>query len=250
MRGDTRVQQLRRRLLTAFTSSLAPSPPSSRLASPRGAATARPWSSAAPRSWPARPSTSTWSSWSGCSSASGSTLLQKIRGADVDVGNELDDIVATNSAPTEGEQYRPQLVMAVMILFFQQVISINAVLLHTIGMGESASLPSAMVTGVVGVRPTFLSMLAVDRFRRRTLFLVGGVQMLASQMLIGAIMAAMPRDGGGVSKAVASVLILLIAVYVAGFGRLQKGFIHLEKLLDFITFLLAISFYIIAKSGF
>ncbi|KAL6606241.1 hypothetical protein ACP70R_041894 [Stipagrostis hirtigluma subsp. patula] len=161
-------------------------------------------------------------------------LLQKIRGAGVDVGDELDDIVAANGAPAEGDglrmllterRYRPQLVMAVMIPFFQQVTGINAiafyapVLLRTIGMGESASLLSAVVTGVVGVGSTFLSMLAVDRFGRRTLFLVGGAQMLASQVLIGGIMAATLRDdGGGVSKAVAGVLILLIAVYVAGFG--------------------------------
>ncbi|OEL20814.1 Hexose carrier protein HEX6 [Dichanthelium oligosanthes] len=163
-------------------------------------------------------------------------LLQKIRGADVDVGDELDDIVAANGAAAatgEGDglrmilferQYRPQLVMAVMIPFFQQVTGINAiafyapVLLRTIGMGESASLLSAVVTGVVGVGATFASMLAVDRFGRRTLFLAGGAQMLASQVLIGAILAAELRDSGGVSKAWAGVLILLIAVYVAGFG--------------------------------
>ncbi|XP_062233643.1 hexose carrier protein HEX6 [Phragmites australis] len=163
-------------------------------------------------------------------------LLQKIRGADVDVGDELDDIVAANGAVADSggdglrmiitqRRYRPQLVMAVMIPFFQQVTGINAiafyapVLLRTIGMGESASLLSAVVTGVVGVGSTFASMLAVDRFGRRTLFLVGGVQMLASQVLIGAIMAAELRDdGGGVSKAWAGLLILLIAVYVAGFG--------------------------------
>jgi hypothetical protein len=61
-------------------------------------------------------------------------------------------------------------------------------------------------------------MLAVDRFGRRTLFLAGGAQMLASQVLIGAIMAAELRDSGGVGKGWAGVLILLIAVYVAGFG--------------------------------
>ncbi|PAN25891.1 hypothetical protein PAHAL_4G332200 [Panicum hallii] len=162
-------------------------------------------------------------------------LLQRIRGAGVDVGDELDDIVAANGAAAAGEggglrgflferRYRPQLVMAVMIPFFQQVTGINAiafyapVLLRTIGMGESASLLSAVVTGVVGVASTFASMLAVDRFGRRTLFLAGGAQMLASQVLIGAIMAAELRDSGGVSKAWAGVLILLIAVYVAGFG--------------------------------
>ncbi|XP_040381348.1 hexose carrier protein HEX6-like [Oryza brachyantha] len=158
-------------------------------------------------------------------------LLKKIRGTD-DVADELDGIVAANGETTGGglrmllsqRRYRPQLVMAVMIPFFQQVTGINAiafyapVLLRTIGMGESASLLSAVVTGVVGVGATFLSMVAVDRFGRRTLFLVGGAQMLASQVLIGGIMAAKLGDDGGVSKAWAAVLILLIAVYVAGFG--------------------------------
>ncbi|CAN6215186.1 unnamed protein product [Urochloa humidicola] len=164
-------------------------------------------------------------------------LLQRIRGAGVDVSDELDSIVAANAANAAGEdrdglrrllferRYRPQLVMAVAIPFFQQVTGINAiafyapVLLRSIGMGESASLLSAVVTGVVGVASTFASMIAVDRFGRRTLFLAGGAQMLASQVLIGAIMAAELHDsGGGMSKAWAVVLILLIAVYVAGFG--------------------------------
>ncbi|KAG8069593.1 hypothetical protein GUJ93_ZPchr0006g40790 [Zizania palustris] len=160
-------------------------------------------------------------------------LLRKIRGSD-DVAYELDGIVAANSATAGGgsgmrmllsqRRYRPQLVMAVMIPFFQQVTGINAiafyapVLLRTIGMGESASLLSAVVTGVIGVGSTFLSMFAVDRFGRRTLFLVGGVQMLASQVIIGGIMAAKLGDDGGVSKAWATLLILLIAVYVAGFA--------------------------------
>jgi MFS transporter, SP family, sugar:H+ symporter len=164
-------------------------------------------------------------------------LLQKIRSGDADVSDELDGIVAANEAASSSggdgglqkfltqRRYRPQLVMAVAIPFFQQVTGINAiafyapVLLRTVGVGESASLLSAAVTGLVGVGSTSLSMLAVDRFGRRTLFLAGGAQMLASQALIGAIMAAELRDaGGGVSRAWAGALILLVAVYVAGFG--------------------------------
>ncbi|CAM0912691.1 unnamed protein product [Alopecurus aequalis] len=159
-------------------------------------------------------------------------LLRKIRGTD-DVDRELDDIVAASNTAAAGgglwmllaqRQYRPQLVMAVAIPFFQQVTGINAiafyapVLLRTIGMGESASLLSAVVTGVVGAAATLLSMFLVDRFGRRTLFLVGGTQMLASQVLIGGIMAAKLGDEGGLSKAWAGALIFLIAVYVAGFG--------------------------------
>ncbi|CAL5036614.1 unnamed protein product [Urochloa decumbens] len=162
-------------------------------------------------------------------------LLQRIRGAGVDVNDELDGIVAAHAAAAGEERdglrmliferrYRPQLVMAVAIPFFQQVTGINAiafyapVLLRTIGMGESASLLSAVVTGVVGVGSTLASMAAVDRFGRRTLFLAGGAQMLAAQVLIGAIMAAELHDSGGVGKGWAGLLIFLIAVYVAGFG--------------------------------
>ncbi|KAM0881608.1 hypothetical protein ACQ4PT_032843 [Festuca glaucescens] len=160
-------------------------------------------------------------------------LLRKIRCTD-DVDRELDDIVAaSDSASVAGgglqmlvtqRRYRPQLVMAVAIPFFQQVTGINAiafyapVLLRTIGMGESASLLSSVVTGVVGAAATLLSMFLVDRFGRRTLFLAGGTQMLASQVLVGGVLAAKLGDDGGVSKAWAGALIFLIAVYVAGFG--------------------------------
>ncbi|GJN00982.1 hypothetical protein PR202_ga18210 [Eleusine coracana subsp. coracana] len=103
-------------------------------------------------------------------------LLHKIRGADVDVSDELDDIVAAANANNNNNnsngglrmlltqrQYRPQLVMTVMIPFFQQVTGIN--------------------------------------------------------VAIGAIMAAeLHDDGSGLSKGWAGALILLIAVYVAGFG--------------------------------
>ena len=92
------------------------------------------------------------------------------------------------------------------------------VLLRTIGMGESASLLSVVVTASVGMASTFASMFAVDKLGRRTLFLVGGAQMLVTQLLIGGIMATQLGDQGQVSKTCALVLIFLIAVYVAGFA--------------------------------
>ncbi|XP_040383224.1 hexose carrier protein HEX6-like isoform X3 [Oryza brachyantha] len=160
-------------------------------------------------------------------------LLRKIRGIH-DVEDELNDIAAANRERASSRrgmhmivtqrQYRPQLAMAIMIPFFQQVTGINAisfyapVLLRTIGMGESASLLSVVVTGLVGTTSTLLSMFLVDRFGRRTLFLVGGVQMLASQLMIGGIMTTQLGDHGQVSRTCAFVLIFLIAVYVAGFA--------------------------------
>ncbi|TVU08138.1 hypothetical protein EJB05_41527, partial [Eragrostis curvula] len=162
-------------------------------------------------------------------------LLRKVRGVE-DVSDELADIVAASSSAAAAtargamrailtqRRYRPQLAMSVMIPLFQQATGINAiafytpVLLRTVGMGEGASLLSAAVTGVVGVGATLVSMYAVDRVGRRKLFLVGGAMMLATQVLIGAIMAATMRDGEGMSKAWAGVLIILISVYIAGFG--------------------------------
>ncbi|KAL6320255.1 hypothetical protein AAG906_005331 [Vitis piasezkii] len=159
-------------------------------------------------------------------------MLQRVRGTN-DVQAELDDLVKASSlAKTINDpfkkilqrKYRPQLVMAIAIPFFQQVTGINViafyapVLFRAIGLGVSASLLSAVVTGVVGMVSTFISMLIVDKLGRRVLFLVGGIQMLVSQIMVGGILAAELGDHGGVSKVYAFLVLLLICVYVAGFG--------------------------------
>jgi hypothetical protein len=58
------------------------------------------------------------------------------------------------------KKYRPQLVMAIAILFFQQVTGINVisfyapVIFRTIGFGESASLLSSEIgLGCLGIPP-------------------------------------------------------------------------------------------------
>ncbi|KAL1816325.1 hypothetical protein DCAR_0520708 [Daucus carota subsp. sativus] len=159
-------------------------------------------------------------------------MLQKVRGTD-DVQAELNDLIdASNNTKTIKKpfrnilksNYRPQLVMAIAIPFFQQVTGINVIafyapiLFRTIGLGESASLMSAVVTGCVGIVTTFLSMLSVDRLGRRTLFMFGGVIMLVSQIMVGAVLAAKLGDEGGISKGWSYIVLILICVYVAGFG--------------------------------
>ncbi|CAN6198500.1 unnamed protein product [Urochloa humidicola] len=168
-------------------------------------------------------------------------LLRKIRGGDdANVDAELDDIVAANAAVARALQgqggggglrliltrrrYRPQLAMAVLIPSFTQLTGINAigfyapVLLRSVGMGESASLLSTIALVVISSAATLASMLAADRFGRRTLLLAGGAQMLAAEVLVGAVMAAKLGDEGGLSRAYAVALLVLIGVYSAGFG--------------------------------
>ncbi|XP_057951949.1 hexose carrier protein HEX6 [Malania oleifera] len=161
-------------------------------------------------------------------------VLQSLRGTP-DVQHELDDLIeASRASKTIQHQYsfkriterayRPQLVMAIAIPFFQQVTGINVIafyapiLFRTIGLHESTSLMSSVLTGIVGVGSTFISMLIVDKLGRRVLLLVGGIQMLISQLLVGGIMATQLGDHGGMEKGYAVVVLILICIYVAGFG--------------------------------
>lgn len=159
-------------------------------------------------------------------------MLRKIRGT-YDVQAEFNDLVkASNISKTVNtsyrtilqRRYRPQLVMSMAIPFFQQVTGINVisfyapVLFLTIGLGESASLMSAVVVGGVGIVTTFLSLLIVDKLGRRLVFIIGGMVMFVSQMLVGGIMAAKLGDQGGMSKGYSLLVLIFICIYVAGFG--------------------------------
>ncbi|KAL2555975.1 Sugar transport protein 3 [Forsythia ovata] len=159
-------------------------------------------------------------------------ILQRVRGTD-DVQAELDDLIeASNKAkaikhPFKNiiqRKYRPQLVMSIAIPFFVQVTGINVisfyapVLFRTIGLGVSASLMSAVVTGLVGTSATLLSLVLVDKLGRRLLFHIGGILMFIPQMLIGGIMGAKLGDEGGLSKGYGILVLILICIYVAGFS--------------------------------
>ncbi|KAJ6303458.1 hypothetical protein OIU77_017355 [Salix suchowensis] len=112
-------------------------------------------------------------------------MLQRVRGTE-NVQAELDDLIKASSISKTVEhpfknimkrKYRPQLVMAIAIPFFQQVTGINVIafyapiLFRTIGLGESASLMSSVVTGIVGTGSTFISMLLVDKSRQKSIAL-------------------------------------------------------------------------------
>lgn len=159
-------------------------------------------------------------------------ILQRVRGT-FDVQAELDDLIkaSDNSKAVKHpfkqiikRKYRPQLVMSISIPFFQQVTGINVIsfyapiLFQTIGLGASASLMSAVVTGLVGTSATLLALLIVDKVGRRAMFSFGGIQMLVSQLLIGVIMAVKLGDQGVLSKGYGLLVLVLICIYVAGFS--------------------------------
>ncbi|KAL3524134.1 hypothetical protein ACH5RR_016968 [Cinchona calisaya] len=159
-------------------------------------------------------------------------VLQKVRGVE-DVQVELDDLIqASNISRTikhpfkdiRKRKYRPQLIMAIVIPFCQQVTGINVItfyaplLFRTIGQGESASLISAILIGVVKCSAVFLTSLIVDKVGRRVLLITGGILMLVCQLLVGGIMVVKLGDHGHLSNAYAFLVLILVCIYVAGFG--------------------------------
>ncbi|XVF49401.1 hypothetical protein PTKIN_Ptkin04bG0008800 [Pterospermum kingtungense] len=159
-------------------------------------------------------------------------VLQRMRGTS-NVQAELDDLIKAGSIsktinhPFKNimeRKYRPQLIMAAAIPFFAQMTGINVItfyapiLFRTIGLHESSSLLSAVVIRSFSASCIVISMFAVDRYGRRVLFMIGGILMLATQITIGGLLTALLGDHGGLSKASAFSVLVLICIYVCGFG--------------------------------
>lgn len=126
--------------------------------------------------------------------------LVKARGDNVDVKAEFDELVrATQLAQSANQEpfksiferkYRPHLVMALLIPFFQQITGIHViafyapVLFQSVGFGSDSALIAAIILGAVNISSIMVSTFLVDRFGRRFLFLEGGVQMFVCQVIL------------------------------------------------------------------
>ncbi|GAB2269734.1 Hexose carrier protein hex6 [Dionaea muscipula] len=160
-------------------------------------------------------------------------MLQKIRGTS-NVQEELDHLIEASLASklaTENsfkkilqQKYRPQLVMAIALPFFQQLTGINMIgfyapiLFRSLGLEEGASLLYTALSAIVATTSTIIAMLVVDKFGRRAHFMFGGIQMLASQLIIGTILALYLKDQGDMSKGYAYFVLVLVYIFSAGFN--------------------------------
>lgn len=161
-------------------------------------------------------------------------VLQKIRGTE-NVDEEFQDLLDASEVAKQvsnpwrnilQRQYRPQLVITLLIAFFQQLTGINVIMFYapvlfkTLGFGDDASLMASVITGLVNVFSTLVSLVTVDKFGRRILFLQGGIQMIICQLVVGSMIAAeFGMSGQGeFSKAAGNVTVLFICLYVAGFA--------------------------------
>nr|XP_010942230.1 sugar transport protein MST6-like [Elaeis guineensis] len=161
-------------------------------------------------------------------------MLRKIRGT-TDIEAEFEDLVVASNqskavkhpfANIRMRKYRPQLTMAILLPFFQQLTGINVVMFYapvlfkTIGFGSSASLMSSLITGLINVIATFVSIFTVDKLGRRKLLLEGGIQMFLGQIVLGILIAIKFGTSGvaDVSKTYAIFVVAFICVFVTGFA--------------------------------
>ncbi|KAK4264112.1 hypothetical protein QN277_029446 [Acacia crassicarpa] len=80
---------------------------------------------------------------------------------------------------------------------------------------------SAVITGFVNVLATIVSIVGVDKWGRRALFLEGGIQMLICQLIVAAFIGVkFGTDGnpGMLPIWYAIVVVLFICIYVSGFA--------------------------------
>lgn len=126
--------------------------------------------------------------------------LQRIRGADADVGDEFKDIVlAVEEARRNdegaferlrGKGYRHYLVMMVAIpTFFDLtgmiVITVfSPVLFRTVGFDSQKAILGSVILSLVNLFAVVVSTFVVDRAGRRFLFLAGGVAMMLCQVTL------------------------------------------------------------------
>jgi MFS family permease len=78
--------------------------------------------------------------------------------------------------------------MAIAIPFFQQFTGIGVVAFYTpvvfssVGSGQDSALTAAIVLGAVNLGSILVSTVVVDRYGRRLLFIIGGIQMFICQV--------------------------------------------------------------------
>ncbi|KAF8409368.1 hypothetical protein HHK36_005443 [Tetracentron sinense] len=117
-------------------------------------------------------------------------------------------------------KYRPHLTMTILIPLFQQLTGIN-VFFKTIGLGSDASLELAVIIGLVNVAATCVSIYGSDKWGRRALFIVGGIQMLVSQIAISILIAlkfGVDGEARRMSEWYDFVAFIFICIYVTGFA--------------------------------
>ncbi|XP_040377432.1 sugar transport protein MST1-like [Oryza brachyantha] len=162
--------------------------------------------------------------------------LRRIRGDAANVEVELKDIVRAAEEDRQHQsgafrrivrrEYRPHLVMAIAVPVFFELTGMIVVtlftplLFYTVGFSSQKAILGSIITDVVSLASIAVAALTVDRYGRRTLFMVGGGVLLVC--LVGMAWtygAQLGSDGGkSMPRGYAVAVVALVCLYDAGFG--------------------------------
>ncbi|KAJ3695693.1 hypothetical protein LUZ60_001070 [Juncus effusus] len=160
-------------------------------------------------------------------------ILEKVRGT-INVDAEFEDLKDASEAARAIKnpfknllkpRNRPQLIIGALgIPAFQQLTGMNSILFYapvifqSLGFGSGASLYSSIITSSMLVLGAIVSMIVVDRFGRRFLFIEAGIQMIVSMVVVAIILALKFGHGEQLSSKLALVLVLAICLFVLAYG--------------------------------
>eukprot|EP00250_Pteridium_aquilinum_P019346 c24393_g2_i2 orf=589-1599(-) len=132
----------------------------------------------------------------------GVCVLKKIRGRE-NVQDEFDGLLTAMELSKEikspwknimEKRFRPQLVMAFAIPFFQQITGINIIALYspilfqTFGFSANMSIYFVAMTGFMSIVATLITIFTVDKYGRRKLYFSGGCSMFILLVFIGSVL--------------------------------------------------------------
>ncbi|KAJ4826205.1 hypothetical protein Tsubulata_005759 [Turnera subulata] len=158
--------------------------------------------------------------------------LKKIRGVDtvdeefaqISHAVELSKQVKHPFKDLFSRSHRPQLISTALLQIFQQFTGVSVVLAYspilflTMGLGEKASLLSAVFANTVKPVCTVVSMFLVDRLGRKALLIEGAIQMCIALAGIGVFLGMYLHTTGLMPVLYADVVLGFVCLFLAGFA--------------------------------
>jgi sugar porter (SP) family MFS transporter len=123
-----------------------------------------------------------------------------------------------------GEKWlRPALIVAIGLAVFQQLVGINTIIYYApttltdVGFGKESAIYANLVIGVVNVAMTILAIRLVDRVGRKPMLLAGCAGMVASLLVLGVSLSALPEPHHA-SDPAAIITLVCLATFIASFA--------------------------------
>jgi MFS transporter, SP family, sugar:H+ symporter len=118
---------------------------------------------------------------------------------------------------------RPALIVAAGLAIFQQFVGINTIIyyapttLTNVGFGKTSAIYANLIIGVVNVAMTIIAIRLIDRAGRKPLLIAGVAGMVASLLVLGISLSALPEPHHP-SDPAAIITLVCLGTFIASFA--------------------------------